>query len=82
MRVGEAWSTRNDDYQFQVPAHAGLVLTAAGIADGFTLLSTVRSGGNTANHPALSGAALSDGSLAVAPRLTPLHGLWGNAVTG
>lgn len=47
-----------------LPAHAGLVLTAAGIASGFTL-STVISGGSTNNYPALSGAALSDGSLAV-----------------
>ena len=47
-----------------VPAHASLVLTAAGIADGFTLTTTF-SGGASNNYPFLSAAVLSDGKLAV-----------------
>ena len=47
-----------------LPANASLLLTAAGIADGFTL-STFASGGNPGSYPFLSAAALSDGTLAV-----------------
>ena len=47
-----------------LPANASLVLTAAGVAEGFTL-SAVISGGNDSNYPALAGAVLSDGKLAV-----------------
>jgi hypothetical protein len=46
------------------PARAGLTLTAAGIADGFTL-STYASGGSSSNYAFLAAAPLSNGNLAV-----------------
>ncbi len=45
-------------------ARAGLTLTAAGVADGFTL-STYASGGSNNNYPFLAAATLSNGTLAV-----------------
>jgi hypothetical protein len=46
------------------PAHAGLTLTPAGIADGFTL-TTYASGGMTNNYTFLAAAPLPSGNLAV-----------------
>jgi WD40 repeat protein len=45
-------------------AQAGLTLTAAGVADGFTL-STYASGGSSVNYAFLAAAPLSNGNLAV-----------------
>jgi hypothetical protein len=45
-------------------AQADLILTAAGVADGFTL-STYASGGSTGNYAFLAAAPLSNGNLAV-----------------
>src|SRR5579885_3872383 len=45
-------------------AQAGLVLTPAGVADGF-ILSTYASGGSSGNYAFLAAAALTDGNLAV-----------------